>query len=312
MINKKVNTLDAVIRQGLETSQDCIGVLDPDDRVVFCNSTFASAYGIDTLEALGKTNKELLQLAWKNKKGIFIDTNDFEVWYQNILQVQKDKKHNQFETDFTDGRWFKMTRHNLDNGFVMLFGVDITDLKEAQASLYSANQKIEELANTDPLTGVNNRRSFERISAKEWERAKRYQQPLSILALDLDHFKRVNDTYGHKAGDDVLKQFSSICLQEVRKGDSIFRMGGEEFTVLMPMSETEDAKILAARLRSCTETTDFFLDDLGQSINISVSIGVSSLTHWKSSIEDIAAQADQALYSAKQSGRNQVIIYGQY
>lgn len=301
--------LDNIIREGLDASPDCFGILGPDDTVVFCNSTFASAYGITKQEAIGKTNKELLKLAWQNKKGILIDTDDFEAWYENILRLQEEKQQNQFQSDFTDGRWFKMTRNNLANGYIMLFGVDITDLKETQKSLKTANQRIEALANTDPLTGVNNRRSFKYVSTKELQRAKRYQQPLSLLALDLDFFKRVNDTYGHDAGDYVLRAFSTLCLQELRQTDTMFRMGGEEFIIILPMANQSDAVKLAERLRHCVESNHFYFRELNQQIDITVSIGISSLSHAEQSIKELNKQADAALYKAKQSGRNRIISH---
>lgn len=309
-MNDLINdNLSLIIQEGLDNSPDCFGILDSNDKLVFCNDTFASAYGISKHEALGKTNKQLLKLAWKNKKGIAINTNDFDLWYQKVELLHQKKKLNQFETDFTDGRWFQMTRTNLDNGYIMLLGVDISNLKETQNSLEIANKKIEELALTDQLTGVNNRRSLKYISNREIQRAKRYQQTLSVLMLDLDKFKDINDGYGHEAGDYVLRQFANLCYEQLRLTDSIFRVGGEEFAILLPMTDLIAAQSMAERLRLLIKAHKFYFERLDQTIDLTVSIGISSLSDDEQSFKDLMTQADKALYMAKRGGRNQVCIY---
>ena len=301
--------LESILKEGLKASPDCFGVLSPEMVVVFCNDVFAEAYGLSKEEALGKTNKELLKHAWKNQKGLAIKTDDFEPWYQNVEKMQRELPINQFESDFTDGRWFKMTRIKLDCGYTILLGVNITDLKETQKSLEIANKKIEALANTDALTGVNNRRSFALIAEREIKRAKRYQQPLSLLIMDIDYFKQINDQFGHHYGDIVLHEFAQLCSALLRQTDCIFRIGGEEFAILLPMTDIPGAYKIAERIRSTVDAYDFYLNELQKHLTISVSIGISYLTNTEQSIKDILIQADSALYNAKKNGRNQVVVY---
>ncbi|WED24719.1 diguanylate cyclase [Vibrio sp. JC009] len=300
-------SLELIIRQGLDSSPDCFGILNHLGKVIYCNNTFAAAYGITKEEAYGKTNKELLKLAWENQQGILIETDDFDAWYENVEKLQKERKLNSFETDFTDGRWFKMTRTNLDNGYILLFGVDITGLKDTQNSLEKANLRIEALANTDQLTGIGNRRSFMTKSNYEIKRAKRYKQPLSLLILDLDYFKQINDNYGHDGGDFVLRHFACLCAELLRQTDSLFRIGGEEFAILLPMTNIDAAQHIAERIRSHISAHSFYFKDMNQYIDVSVSIGVGYLTDTEHSVKAILTQADNALYQAKRKGRNQVV-----
>lgn len=300
--------IEAIIRQGLDMSPDCFGILNQEGVVVYCNETFAGAYGLSKEQAMGKTNRELLRLAWENKKGINIEAEDFDLWYRNIEKLQQEKKLNSFETDFTDGRWFKMTRSNMENGYILLFGVEITDLKETQVSLEKAYQRIESMAYTDQLTGVRNRRSFMYLFNREVKRAQRYQHPLTLLVMDLDHFKSINDNYGHEGGDFVLRRFAKLCLDQMRGSDWLFRIGGEEFAVLLPMTDVPGARHTAERIRKQIDSYNFFFKDLNQHIEVSVSIGISCLTGTQQTVKDILVSADKALYEAKRAGRNQVVV----
>jgi diguanylate cyclase (GGDEF)-like protein len=165
---------------------------------------------------------------------------------------------------------------------------------------------LRRLATTDPLTGANNRRRYNEISERELTRCKRYQHPLCVLMLDADHFKKVNDTYGHDAGDRVLKALASVCVRELRDVDVLGRFGGEEFTVTLPETTIETAMEAAERLRQALAETRVPLDD-GQEITFTVSIGAASLHDPDEKLADLLNRADQALYQAKQGGRNQVV-----
>tara|TARA_R110001583_G_scaffold16561_17_gene67914 strand:+ start:10356 stop:11297 length:942 start_codon:yes stop_codon:yes gene_type:complete len=298
--------IEFILKAGLDISPDCFGILHH-DIVVYCNNTFASAFGISKEQAIGKTNRSLLKLAWSSHQGINIETDNFDLWYENnIDKLYEAKTLNQFETDLIDGRWFKMTRMNLENNFTLLFGVNITDLKQTQASLQKANQQIEVLANTDALTATHNRRSFYLLAEQAIKNAKRYYQPLSLLLIDLDHFKKINDNFGHEVGDFVLKEFSYRCQQFIRESDSLSRIGGEEFTILLPQTESAEATIIAEEIRLFINSHSFYIESLDCHVDLSVSIGISALTTKKESIKDLLAQADRALYHSKANGRNQV------
>lgn len=172
--------------------------------------------------------------------------------------------------------------------------------------LYQSEQRLSALSQKDPLTGAYNRRYFDEQARVECARAHRYGQPLSVLMLDLDKFKRVNDTHGHAAGDEVLKTVVRIGIKTLRKSDVLARYGGEEFVILLPHAGIVEAKMLADRLRKAIEDTIIPFDTL--LLRATVSIGASTLAEHESEIGIMLARADQALYAAKGNGRNRVEI----
>jgi two-component system, cell cycle response regulator len=168
------------------------------------------------------------------------------------------------------------------------------------------NRRLEQLATTDALTRLLNRRAMlERLSV-EVDRARRFHSQLSLLMLDLDHFKAVNDQYGHLSGDGILRQVGTLLSGVVRTIDVVARYGGEEFVLLLPETGTEGARVFAERLRERISEHDFELDD-GTRNHLTCSIGVATFPSPRvSSTEDLFARADEALYRAKSGGRNQV------
>lgn len=163
------------------------------------------------------------------------------------------------------------------------------------------------LSMTDELTGLSNRRCFETTFEKEFLRAKRYDNKLTVVMFDIDHFKHVNDTYGHQCGDYILKQVSNAALQTFRKTDTVFRIGGEEFVVILTETSIEQSIIPLERFRKTVQTLD--LNYQNQQINITVSIGACQLTAEIASKEDLLKNTDEALYQAKNSGRNNTVLH---
>lgn len=164
------------------------------------------------------------------------------------------------------------------------------------------------LATTDGLTGVYNRRHFLELCERELNRARRYPQKMTLLMLDADHFKKVNDAHGHAAGDEVLCTLTRLCRSNVREVDLIGRMGGEEFAILLPQTGLSAATEIAERLRNAIAQTTLPLMD-GQMLRFTVSIGVCSLAAGAKTIDEFLKAADQALYTAKHNGRNRVEVY---
>ncbi len=164
---------------------------------------------------------------------------------------------------------------------------------------------------TDPLTKIYNRRYLDRRLEEEVVRSKRYSLELSVLMLDIDHFKRVNDRYGHQAGDVTLSILGSLVKAALRDSDLVARYGGEEFLVICTDTPIDGAAIVAERLRQLVESHQVKIPDLSggsQSIQISISIGAASLSASVDSKEKLIQAADQALYRAKGDGRNRVIV----
>lgn len=168
--------------------------------------------------------------------------------------------------------------------------------------------RLEKLSITDYLTGIYNIRYFYHRIAEEFSRSQRYASPISCLMLDIDHFKKINDFYGHKVGDMVLKEFATILKKHSRKSDVLARYGGEEFILLLPETPTEGAIAEAERIRECVRSHRF--RSLGGKQAVTVSIGISNYPHPKiKTHDDLIAYADTALFNAKNSGRNQVSVY---
>jgi two-component system cell cycle response regulator len=175
-------------------------------------------------------------------------------------------------------------------------------------STIADNRRLEELAHTDPLTRSLNRRALGERLLSEMERVRRYNTTMSLLLIDLDHFKQVNDTHGHLAGDDVLIEVAALLQRVVRAVDIVARYGGEEFVVVLPETGAAGAEAFAERLRELIEE-QCFVESRGTPIRLTTSIGVSSFPSFGvDSVEDLLASADQALYRAKSEGRNRVRV----
>lgn len=173
-------------------------------------------------------------------------------------------------------------------------------VQERTRDLEEARQELEKLAETDRMTGLYNRLKLDEILMAEVQRAKRYGNMFSILLFDLDNFKDINDTLGHQIGDKVLKDLANVISHRVRETDKIGRWGGDEFMIISPETNLEDASLLAEIIRVSLESHDF-----GINMQVTSSFGVTS---WRENdnYNDLIDRADKALYQAKRSGKNQV------
>ncbi|HEX8786257.1 MAG TPA: DUF484 family protein [Telluria sp.] len=175
-----------------------------------------------------------------------------------------------------------------------------------------SNEMLKYIGLTDALTGIYNRRYMDRRLVEEVARARRQDYPLSCMYIDIDHFKQVNDSHGHQAGDDVLREVAARVKAELRMSDALGRFGGEEFVALLIDADLDSASMVAQRIRAAIAGQPFLLPD-GEMLALSVSIGVATLGDFERehAIEGVAQQlvalADQALYEAKQAGRNRVV-----
>jgi len=198
---------------------------------------------------------------------------------------------------------------NLNTSYEMLV-IELRQAKEKAETLadelHNANVKLHELVFCDALTGLYNHRFFQEAMDRELDRSKRYKRELSLILFDIDHFKKVNDTYGHLVGDRVLVALSRTTENSVREADIIARYGGEEFAVILPETDFNSTRAVAERLRRDIENLHIDVD--GVAIKITVSVGYTSYSH-SATIQDkraVIGMADKALYIAKQSGRNMV------
>lgn len=285
-INQQYQQFSSQVPLGLYTLR-----LDSNNQVSYeyCNRQFLDMNGVDSLQedlVLKHIHPEDLvdfeerqQFALKNHKAF--------VWEGRYL------KHNQV-------RWMRIEDSEpdqADNGDWIWSGFqqDITDRKELE-------ERLKELATVDDMTQLWNRRYFMLACDDEFERAQRYDSVFSFLMVDADHFKAVNDHYGHAAGDAVLVNLASVMSESVRKVDFVGRLGGEEFAILLPSTPEGEAELLAERIRKAVQ--DNPADYKGQSLPITISIGITSYRLSDQELDQVIQRADKALYEAKNQGRN--------
>ncbi len=198
---------------------------------------------------------------------------------------------------------------------------DITERKQAEDALRQAKSELESkneelyqayireqlLARTDTLTGINNRRYFFEVAVHEFNAAVRYGHPLSAIVFDIDHFKELNDTYGHKAGDDMLRNLAQLTRQQLRDADILARYGGEEFIVLLPYTNASQAYLVAERIRE--KVAAFRLAVAETEVGITLSLGVAAFDPQTDNLDKLIQRADQAMYQAKNGGRNRTLVF---
>lgn len=171
--------------------------------------------------------------------------------------------------------------------------------------LYNIQKRLQLQANTDSLTLLANRRYFLEQVEKEISRSIRYNSPLSLIIADIDHFKNVNDNYGHDIGDEVLISISNVFRRSLRKEDIIGRIGGEEFALLLPHTNLQSALILAERIKDGIAQSSVTSHN-NKKIKVTISMGATELTHFDNDYQCLYRRADEALYKAKKNGRNKV------
>lgn len=287
-----------------ETSPEGILVVDAAGVVVSHNHQFVEIWqlpqlqlkGVRPVTAIGSADAPLLATVLERVK----DQPTFLARVRELYENPQLDDH--CEIELKDGR--TLERHSTvlrsqDGQYLgrVWFFRDITVQKNHEAALI-------QLARQDPLTGAANRRFFFERAEQEFTRSRRYQQPLSVNLIDVDYFKKINDQYGHAAGDEVLKHLSLNIRSMLRDADLFARIGGEEFAILMPHTALIGAQQLAERLRQVTTEKELPCGD--QLLHIRFSSGVTQLKAEDQSIEDCIRRADDAMYQAKRNGRNRV------
>ena len=197
------------------------------------------------------------------------------------------------------------TRNNITHICLIIY--DVTEIAANKLQLQRANTKLHIISQTDGLTGLLNRKHWEEGLLHEFKRFQRYQHTCSLLMFDIDHFKRINDTYGHPAGDEVIRQTAAALKDCVRDIDICGRYGGEEFTVILVDTNADGANVVAERLRKTIESNTVYYDD--HVINYTISLGIAEISDTIKNPVEWVDSADRGLYRAKRAGRNQTQIY---
>jgi diguanylate cyclase (GGDEF)-like protein len=257
--------------------------------------------------------EECLVHEWFNR----VHPDDLHMLSDQIYQLRNGldtKLHCEHRLRISDGtyKWFLargFASYDSKTSKLRIIGThtDIHKRHLMEETILVQASKLEQLANTDSLTGISNRRSiFEKLD-EELHRAERYTRPLSVIMVDIDHFKHVNDQYGHNAGDDVLIGFCGIIKSALRKNDSFGRIGGEEFAIILPETTLENAIVVAELLRLKIEGTLINIHG-EQQLQITSSFGATVALPVNDTINGIMHRADIALYKAKDGGRNRVMF----
>jgi len=285
-------------RDIVETAFDGIIMIDGDGLIRSFNPAASRMFGYSEGEVLGRNVAMLMPEPHHSQHDDYIQR------YMRTLEPHILKKPCELEAVHKDGTVFPielcvggkdMDEHWRFTGIVR----DITERKQMAG-------RLEEMAMTDGLTGVYNQAYFKRRFVEEFKRAMRYDLLLSLMILDIDFFKKINDTYGHLAGDQFLSEFSGRLQAQVREIDILARYGGEEFIILMPQTNLDGACIFAERLRHAIEQMEVPFDT--QTLKATVSIGVAAfLPELDQDQQSLLRRADEALYRAKKGGRNRVV-----
>jgi diguanylate cyclase (GGDEF)-like protein len=307
----------------LDAMQAGIVLYDADDRLVLCNDDFRRLYGaLAPLLVPGIRFEELVREALA--RGLVPQARgDEERWLHERLRRHADPAGAVIR-EFAGDRWRRIVEQRLPDGSLLAFSTDVTDLvrnerelrrlndeRDAFArQLQVLNSRLHRLSLTDPLTGLANRRLFELRLGEEWQRAQRHGIPLSLLIVDVDHFKRFNDRHGHPAGDACLRQLAERLASCARRaGDLVARLGGEEFVLLLPHCDAAEAAETARRCLAAIDAAAIAHGDSPVSDHVSVSIGVAQ-ARFDGSMNDSSAlvdAADAALYRGKSAGRGRVV-----
>jgi diguanylate cyclase (GGDEF)-like protein/PAS domain S-box-containing protein len=281
-------------------------IKDAAGRLLFYNRSFAQRFGVSEYAWLGRTDEQL----WSRKLTKSVRTHDLEVMAGGRM-VETEEHIRGSDGTISSLRSFKFPCHD-SAGNMLLAGVAVdvsaevahkTELERYHRDLEEANDQLRKLAVTDELTGLRNRRSFEERLVMEFSMARRRKRELSLLLIDVDDFKMINDRWGHAAGDEVLRRLGMILRTTVRLPDLPARYGGDEFVVLLPESGEESAMGLARRVMQRVATEDWENEPL------TISVGMAAMNESLENGFQLVEMADEALYAAKRAGKNRVMVH---
>ena len=283
-------------------------IKDAAGRLLFYNRSFARRFGVSENAWLGRTDEQL----WAANMAASMRIRDLEVMTGGRM-VESEERIRAADGTVSSWKTFKFPCHDsAGNTLLAAVAVDISEevarkaeLERYQVEMEEANDQLRRLAVTDELTGLRNRRAFEERLILEFSVARRRRRDLSVLLLDVDNFKQINDRWGHPAGDTVLRRLGAVLRTTVRLPDLVARYGGEEFVVLLPESDATSAAALATRLmdRVAAESWDHE--------PVTISVGLAGMRDTLVNGYQLVGLADQALYAAKRGGKNRAVVYGE-
>jgi diguanylate cyclase (GGDEF)-like protein len=287
-----------------------IEIFDRHDRLVMYNQALAEMYPyMNYPEMVGKTFADLLRISVASQFIVAARGRE-EQWIAERLAARRAQQHSVLLQNLAGDRWVKVYETRTPEGYVVAVRMDVADLIAQQQLLAVANDQLALLSTTDELTGIANRRRFDEALSNEWQRGARQKDPLSLLMIDIDHFKLYNDHYGHLAGDECLRQVSRLLGEGARRaGELLARYGGEEFVVLLPNTDIDLAQAIARRCMDQVRAAAIPHGRSPTAEHLTLSIGVACTVPDTARQPDaLVREADAALYQAKDAGRNRVRV----
>ncbi|MCW8901811.1 MAG: sensor domain-containing diguanylate cyclase [Gammaproteobacteria bacterium] len=291
-------------------------VVDLEYRIQMWNDYMENLSGSPASKVLNKVIYELfaeIPEAWFKNKINSVSTlgnHSFTIWEQNPY-LFKFKNYRPItgavEYMYQNTTFIPLSSPSGEINQVGIIIYDVTDAAINKLELETSNNELKKLSRTDRLTQLNNRGYWEECLYNEYMRVKRTNQPASLIIFDIDHFKKVNDTYGHMAGDEVIRQTAAALRESIRDTDIPGRYGGEEFVLILIDTKPESAFILAERIRKKIEGLTVIYEDM--EIKYTISLGISQAITDSGDYMKWLECADNALYTSKESGRNQTTIY---
>ncbi len=295
---------DKRLREAIDAMPSGFAIYDGNNTLVACNKQAPQMFfHLQCDDPVGKTHENLLRQALD--RGLIPYAIGREQQWLAERLARRGQPTGPVINNNGLGRWLQHHETRTASGDLVLVRVDVTELVEKSLALERANVQLARLSTTDGLTGIANRRQFDQTLLTEWQRSARSQQPLSLVMVDIDFFKRYNDLYGHLAGDECLRRVAQILASCVkRSGELVARYGGEEFALLLPGVDEHEAALVAQRCNDEMEKARIQHGDSPVSPWLSLSIGVATATANQDLLpEALVAHADSALYRAKDSGR---------
>ncbi len=286
-----------VLRNALDNTSDGVLLLDPDLKALFLNEKVRDYFGVTPEQVAARPSYgELIANApHANDHGVPVEK--LGEFFASRVEAVRSATPAIRDAVTPDGRRIRVHCAVTESGGRMITYCDVTDLIR-NAEL------LERYATTDSMTSLYNRRHFLALAEAEWSRFQRYQRPLSMLMIDIDHFKSVNDRYGHAVGDQAIISVATACLQNRRNSDVVGRLGGEEFAILLPETEQAQAAVVAERIRQTIAGHLVSAHDV--QFKLTISVGIAAATASMSGTDALLRAADSALYQAKSEGRNRV------
>ncbi|MDF3024052.1 MAG: hypothetical protein K0R10_1413 [Alphaproteobacteria bacterium] len=301
LFSGKKNKIGQLCAEIVTQSDDAVVIVDSTHRIVLFNHGAELMFGYPEKETRGERLDLLMPERFQLQNEAILE----EIGAETSGKISQQRRTRQLHCRRKDGNEFTASAQilRLQHAGAIYYAAIFRDISQSKKT----EEELLRLAATDPLTGAYNRREFSLMVEREALRSHRYHHALSLIMFDLDLFKKLNDSYGHTAGDKALQRFTTLCTNTLRNVDMFGRWGGEEFVALLPETDIEGASIIAERLRKIVGESVLTYNE--HKISFTVSIGIAQFKDGETTIEGPLSRADSAVYDAKKAGRNRISAF---